>query len=276
MTQVTKFASPNKSTNVRFLLSIWASMERWFGRWQDRRRLAAMDLRTLGDLGISAGQAAFEVARKPWQEETGLGKNPEVGVDCPPRKSAVVSPSRTDLLLPARTVHLGGLPVGFRPVFAEDKEPLRDFLNGLSERSRTLRFLVIKHFFSDREIDRLCRVDQTSHVAWVAVDLSAPQEKILGEVRFAKTEDDPNVAEFGVAVADAFQGRGLGRLLMEVLADEAQRCGVQSLRGYVSETNALMLGYVMHRGGTMALDFPGVMQVDLPVSSIRAQTLAAE
>jgi len=276
MTQVSKFTPPNKRTNVRSMSGLWKVLEQWFKRWRARRRLAAMDLRSLGDLGISPGQAAFETARKPWQEETGLGKNAEVGVDCSPRKSHGESPAQASTSLPPRTVRIDGLPIGLRPVFPEDKETLRDFLNGLSERSRSLRFLVVKHFFSDREMDRLCRVDQASHVAWVAVDLSALQEKILGEVRFAKTEDDSKVAEFGVTVADSFQGRGLGRLLMEILSDEACRCGVDTLRGYVSDTNEQMLSYVMHRGGKMALDYPGVMQVDLLVSAIRTQALAAE
>lgn len=173
------------------------------------------------------------------------------------------------------TIRIAGLPIGLRPVLPEDKESLRDFWNGLSERSRQLRFLSVKHRFSELELNRMSRVDQRNHVAWVAVDLTSPQERILGEVRFVKTASKPGMAEFGVTVGDWVQGRGLGRKLMEILAVEARRCGVSTLRGYVSEGNALMLGYVMHRGGKVALDYPGVMQVDLPVSAVAKTVMAA-
>lgn len=138
-----------------------------------------------------------------------------------------------------------------------------------------IAILSVKHRFSELELNRMSRVDQRNHVAWVAVDLTSPQERILGEVRFVKTASKPGMAEFGVTVGDWVQGRGLGRKLMEILAVEARRCGVSTLRGYVSEGNALMLGYVMHRGGKVALDYPGVMQVDLPVSAVAKTVMAA-
>jgi len=273
-THLSPFSQNKKSTNVRTFDMIGQKVNTWLERRRDRRRLASMDARALRDLGIDPAQAEFEAARKPWQEETGLGKDIEIGIDCPPRGDWPVDSAAPSAGMP-ETIRIAGLPIGLRPVLPEDKESLRDFWNGLSERSRQLRFLSVKHRFSELELNRMSRVDQRNHVAWVAVDLTSPQERILGEVRFVKTASKPGMAEFGVTVGDWVQGRGLGRKLMEILAVEARRCGVSTLRGYVSEGNALMLGYVMHRGGKVALDYPGVMQVDLPVSAVAKTVMAA-
>jgi len=251
-------------------------MKAWLKRRRERRQLASFDARSLGDLGIGVSQADFEAAQQPWMEETGLGREPEIGVDCAPRHQGSLTsiPARTNL--PPQTIRIAGKPIGLRPVLPEDKEPLKAFMEGLSERSRRLRFLTVKHRLSARELARLTEVDQETHVAWVAIDLSAHQEKVLGEVCFVQLPDEPGVAEYGVTIADHIQGQGLGRELMEILASEAVRVGVKTLRGFISEDNALMLSFVTHRGGKMVRDYPGVMKADLPVAAMHPVAQAAE
>lgn len=87
-THLSPFSQNKKSTNVRTFDMIGQKVNTWLERRRDRRRLASMDARALRDLGIDPAQAEFEAARKPWQEETGLGKDIEIGIDCPPRRLA--------------------------------------------------------------------------------------------------------------------------------------------------------------------------------------------
>lgn len=73
----------------------------------------------------------------------------------------------------------------------------------------------------------------------------------------------------GIAVSDAFQGRGVGRLLMRFLMDEAVRCRKKALRLTTDKNNTraqalyLSCGFRILGEGKeddylMRLDFPGV------------------
>ena len=274
--QSPKLPRKSKSTNVRIRLVVQALFQKWLKRRRQRRQLASFDTRSLADLGINAGLADFEAEQKPWGEETGLGKDSEIGTDCAPRQQMLSRSSSVQTNGSPKMVRIAGRPIGLRPVLPEDKGLLREFMDALSERSRRLRFLTIKHRLSNRELIRLTEVDQQTHVAWVAVDLSSHEEQVLGEACFVQLPDELGVAEYGVTVADTMQGQGLGRLIMDVLANEAKRCGVKTLRGFISEDNALMLSFVSHRGGKMVRDYPGVMKVDLPIAALLPVALAAE
>jgi acetyltransferase len=52
--------------------------------------------------------------------------------------------------------------------------------------------------------------------------------------------DDPASAEFALVVADAWQGQGLGRRLLERLLERAAEAGVRKLNGFVLADNAPM------------------------------------
>jgi acetyltransferase len=49
------------------------------------------------------------------------------------------------------------------------------------------------------------------------------------------------MGEFAIVVADAFQGKGLGSLLMQALMDSARAAGLQRIEGLVLSTNQRML-----------------------------------
>jgi acetyltransferase len=73
----------------------------------------------------------------------------------------------------------------------------------------------------------------------------------VGIARYT-TNPDGESAEFAIVVADAWQGRGVGRLLMQHLIDCAKRRGLSRLEGTVLRANANMrkfcelLGFVAH------------------------------
>ena len=63
---------------------------------------------------------------------------------------------------------------------------------------------------------------------------------------------DGESAEFAVVIADAWQGRGVGRILVRRLIDSAKRSGLSRLEGIVLRSNVNMrkfcqaLGFVAH------------------------------
>ena len=91
-----------------------------------------------------------------------------------------------------------------RAAAPEEDENLIRFYRSLAAESRRLRF-----FSSATDIDAEARrevVNDATHVALVAIH--GPGDRIVGHAMFAQTAQD--CAEVALAVADDWQGRGLG------------------------------------------------------------------
>jgi len=114
-----------------------------------------------------------------------------------------------------------GTTVALRPQRPDDRELVAAFFNGLSDRSRFLRFLSPIHQLSPPLLDRLCAVDGEGHFAWMAMQEGC----VAGLARWVRTRP-PAVAEIALTVRDDLQGRGLGRLLLQALALVAPTRGV--------------------------------------------------
>jgi GNAT superfamily N-acetyltransferase len=106
-----------------------------------------------------------------------------------------------------------GVRVTLRPVAPDDRQRLVESFAGLSEESRYRRFFAAKTGLTESELDYLVDVDHCDHEAIVAIDRS--NDALLGVARYVRWPDDPEVAEVAVTVADDWQGRGLGRALLD-------------------------------------------------------------
>jgi hypothetical protein len=72
------------------------------------------------------------------------------------------------------------------------------------------------------------------------------------------------VAEAAVTVLDEYQGRGIGTVLLRMLAGTAREHGIRSFRGYVLAENAPMMD-IMHDLGATALQEGALLRVDVPI-----------
>lgn len=117
-----------------------------------------------------------------------------------------------------------GAQVRVRPIRPDDKAALSAGLDELSDLSVHRRFLSPKPSFSRAELRYLTEVDGHDHLAFVAETSDGDP---AGVARWVRLADDPETAEAAIVVADPLQGRGLGSLLAELLADEAVRHGVR-------------------------------------------------
>jgi len=157
-----------------------------------------------------------------------------------------------------------GTPVVLRPIRPEDKSLLVDGFQRLSEESRLRRFMAPIHELSAKQLAYLTEIDHVNHVAWVAL-LAEPPHTGLGVGRYVRIATEPDVAESALTVVDEFQGRGLGTLLLGVLAAAARAGGIIRFRAYVMEDNAPVRSFMESLGAHPAFDSPGVLRMDIPI-----------
>lgn len=141
-----------------------------------------------------------------------------------------------------------GRSVRLRPVQADDAHALQGFVRALSPSSRQLRFHIGLQELPPGLLRDMTAVDQRCHVALVALaDAGEDEPRIVAEARYVVA--DGHSAEFALAVADDWQGRGLGSALLRRLARHAARRGLQRLFGEVLRTNAVMIAMMRRLGG---------------------------
>jgi RimJ/RimL family protein N-acetyltransferase len=119
-----------------------------------------------------------------------------------------------------------GTAVLIRPIRPDDKARLSDGLRRLSAETIRRRFLAAKPRFSAFELRYLTEVDGHDHIALVAV-LEGQPDVLIAVARSVRLPDAPDTAEMAIVVGDPWHGKGLGRHLANLLADEARRHGIR-------------------------------------------------
>jgi acetyltransferase len=147
----------------------------------------------------------------------------------------------------------GGTTLHVRPIRPEDAELERAFVHGLSEQSRYFRFFYQLHELTPTMVARFTQIDYDREMALVAVDESGAARSIVGVARYILIADLDS-AEFAVVIADAWQGRGVARVLMTRLVDCARDRGLKRLEGAVLRANSRMLKFMASIGATTRTD----------------------
>jgi acetyltransferase len=138
-----------------------------------------------------------------------------------------------------------GTKLNVRPVRPEDVDLERAFVASLSEQTRYFRFFYRLHELTPAMLARFTQVDYDRELALLALalDPKAPaKEMIVGISRYIANPDGES-AEFAVVVADAWHGRGIGRMLMERIIACARKRGFKRLEGIVLRANQGMLKF---------------------------------
>ncbi len=117
----------------------------------------------------------------------------------------------------------------------------------LSAESRRLRFLTAKPTLSQSELRYLTEVDGHDHEALGAVD--PVSHRGVAVARFVRDDREPTRAEAAITVADDWQRRGVGKLLLDRLADRARAEGITRFVALVSGDNRGMQALVKQLGG---------------------------
>lgn len=149
-----------------------------------------------------------------------------------------------------RTELASGTQLRIRPALPDDGVELQEGLKRLSERTRWLRFHAPVDHFSDAQLRHLVEVDHHDQEALVAeVREGASRWQPVAVARWYRDAARPDEAELAIVVEDAFQGRGVGRRLLDALVAVARdEAGIRVLTGEVLAENRGMLGMLEHVG----------------------------
>jgi acetate---CoA ligase (ADP-forming) len=156
-----------------------------------------------------------------------------------------------------------GSTLHVRPVRSDDVPALRAFFRGLSEESRWFRFFGGggEHFLSDAA-RRSAAIDNGT---FSLVATAGPAADIVGQALYVPTRADH--AEIALAVADAYQGRGLGTIFLAHLAEAAAANAVRVFDAEVLASNHRMLELVRESGFPVEVHpEPGQVRLTFPTS----------
>jgi acyl-CoA synthetase (NDP forming)/GNAT superfamily N-acetyltransferase len=185
------------------------------------------------------------------------------------------------LLRDGRTAHI-------RPIRPEDADLLVDFYGRVSDQSKYYRFFSPMPSLSDRDVARFTQVDHVTRVAFVM--LLSERMIALGSYEAQSPSDDaeegtaPEVAEVAFLVEDDQQGRGIGQLLLEHLAQAGRERGIERFVAAVLPDNHRMIqtfrdaGYRLISGfedGVVALEFP-IASTDTAIGVMTSREHRAE
>lgn len=118
--------------------------------------------------------------------------------------------------------------VVIRPITPKDQVVEREFIEGLSPSSRRYRFLGQMGHPSDALLRQLTEIDYKHQVAFAAITPEDSRERIVGVSRYS-TDAEGLQCECAVTVADEWQNKGLGTLLMKHLIEVARNQGVRTM-----------------------------------------------
>lgn len=120
----------------------------------------------------------------------------------------------------------------------------------------------------------LFEVDYQDHFVFVLTDgIDGP---VVADVRFVREVDDPTVAEVAFIVADEYQRRGLGTLLMAAISVAASWDGVQRFTARVLSDNFAMRAILDRFGAKWHRDDLGVVVTEIPVPKVEDLTISRE
>lgn len=136
-----------------------------------------------------------------------------------------------------------GTTLRLRAIRPEDADALQAFVRELSDEARYFRFLSTMHELTPSMLARFTQIDYDREMAMLALQ----GEHIVGVARYM-LNPDAETCEFGLVVADALQGRGVGTLLMNTLVSIARDRGLKEIIGIVAANNHGMLALMERLG----------------------------
>lgn len=145
-----------------------------------------------------------------------------------------------------------GMPALIRPIRPEDEPLIYNLFKTLSEETIVFRFNQRLTDMPHERLARYCQLDYERELAFVAVIHEGhAKEEVIADVRMLKMPD-LETAELAILVADEWQGRGLGTMLIDYCIKIAKELEIRTLWMEVLRTNARILHLAKAAGFTEA------------------------
>ncbi|MDR2874989.1 MAG: bifunctional acetate--CoA ligase family protein/GNAT family N-acetyltransferase [Methylobacillus sp.] len=221
------------------------------------RHMPAIDMNALESLLLRVSEMTCEL---PWLKEMdinplivdehgALAADARVMIDHAPASGRyahmAIHPYPTHLVM--RWQLPDGTDITLRPIRPEDAQIEQDFVRGLSEETKYLRFMNAMHELSDTMLERFTQIDYDREMALIATVEENGAEVQIGVCRYT-INPDGNSCEFALVVGDRWQHKAVGYKLMECLMDAARDKGLKTMEGEVLARNHAMLKLVTTLG----------------------------
>ncbi len=138
------------------------------------------------------------------------------------------------------TTDLAGETVTIRPAKPVDERRIREHYYSMDKNDIFLRFFHEKTSFSTSDVEGKSQIDYVKDLTLIAVVGESGFDKVVGVAEYLLLMDS-NMAEVAFTVAKDFQGKGLGLLFLEKLAEAAQEHGISGLVAYTAPHNQGMI-----------------------------------
>jgi acetyltransferase len=123
-----------------------------------------------------------------------------------------------------------------RPIHPEDAPLLLELFHRLSEETIYFRFLTNLKSLPPELLRDFTNIDYDQSVAMVALRDSELGKSILGVCRIMRTAGSKR-GEIAIVVDDAWQGKGIGSILMRRAMNTAKELGIEEVWGSASPRN---------------------------------------
>jgi GNAT superfamily N-acetyltransferase len=158
------------------------------------------------------------------------------------------------------TVAVGGQPVVLRLLEPAEAEMIRRFYYRLSFETVYRRFMSPVVPPADALLSRLMNIDHCRREALIAQD----QDGVAGVARYAPYDD--GAAEVAIVVADDWQRRGLGTLLLRRLGHIARTRGIAAFHATLLAENRGAKLFLQHLWPAAVFRFvDGVVEAEIPL-----------
>ena len=157
-----------------------------------------------------------------------------------------------------------------RPASSEDEQGLRRMFSRLSPQSIYLRFHTPYPKVPEWAVASFTEGDSPRKEILLAV----AEEEVAGHAMYVLS-DKGREAEFAIVVEDRWQFKGVGKLLLSRLVEEAKRRSIETFTGLVLAENRRMLGLIesVFSGATNTIE-GGTYHVVVPLGSSEAVAAA--
>jgi acetyltransferase len=152
------------------------------------------------------------------------------------------------------SIQLAGALLLVRPIRPEDGERLSAFYAKASPADMRLRFFMSRREVPHSELARYSQIDYDREMTFIALAASqAGEPTMVAEVR-AVCDPDNLRAEFAIQVASEWQGKGLGRLLLNKLIRYLRERGTAEMVGQCLRENIAMTSLARSKGFEVLTD----------------------
>jgi GNAT superfamily N-acetyltransferase len=138
------------------------------------------------------------------------------------------------------TLRIDGEKITFRPAKPVDERRIQEHFYHMDKKDIVSRFFHEKKRFVRDDVEGMSQIDYIRNMTIVALVGEFGFDTVVGAGEYY-LEPAKNMAEIAFSVSRAYQGKGLGRILIRKLAEAARENGIAGLFAVTSPQNKKMI-----------------------------------